>query len=1267
MAKAKRELTWWDTLGQTTALATSSAQVGAGVMLTVYSGGLFAIAGGALISSGVQSGINAAKSTYNGEAVDLWEYGKQTVIGGTTGVVAGGLGTAAAGLAASSSLISWGTNAAIGTVGVVAHGAADAVVNQDSKRFTKVLTPGQLVSGAVGGALAAGASKGAADWMGSVGKDAVKKVLSEASDDVLTVVAGGVAGAAGGATGAGVSTVSGNIIKKSFETGQLDISTATDNLVDAMVVAAVSGSASGAARAAKTVQQKREADEAKRKTDDAARRIAEEEQARKLQEELDRLSLEEKAAQERDDKLQAESEQKTQLADAAAEEAATAAKAAAEKAQLEKETTQKLSEVEAAAKAAEAKEQEAIRKANDVAAQQKKLEQAKADAEAAAKAKEREATKARNQARNKERAEAAAKSRAETALREKSEAEQRERNTQQAKAATEQALQQERQQQAELAKQVEMKQVERNDAQQALNNVQAEIAKFEAEIKRAAQMKLTIPKPNKTLQRIGGNALKEVLRTADRITGEANKIIEDSTKVLANLAQKSQTEAARLGNLEAEIQEAGRKLQGLSIGTLEQQAEQLKTQANQARNQLEAASKAQMEAAAKAAAKATAKANAETNAKNLAKAADQALKSAQAKAKGVQNTKRAVDAATKDLQAAAAQAKEAIANKLQIEQAAEALKSAASEALSSAAEKAQVAELAKASAEATQKAQSELANAGKAVRDLSKASTAQAVDNLAQEIKKGGEKLASAPKQTQETIDKALQRAGKAAATSSLNKLAQDATKAANDTDKAARKVRRYAKNPENSVREGAKHMANQITANAATLLEQRQQFQGLLADAGQNIVRSLHALGITPNGELISPQLINGLLRDFNLDPTSLDKHLGMLMKGGTLRPQIQVGSTINNVGDQIQEAWKKLPPEAKVAIVAMAYATMPYGVGHVLLYDTVSLTIEMKLMYQGHTIKTHAWKIGTGELNHKIVIPVGAGGGSGEDQERRNAEATNKIDREQRAREFERDQQPAPTQTEPTQTGEEQPAEALPSDDTVVEDSNTPLQSTATKPAASVAPSTKPSPAKPKQDPQERSQGFEDAKTYEVASKQEIHNAGMGNPPQPETKAPTTHSTSNQPAAEAAGGFANSSDAKLVKDILVDHFASDKAKAVIALAKDPTLEGVVNAAVDFAKSKFQDMATEAIIQRAAALVGSWVLGIAEGPYALAFKMLLESNTTGPERDLIKEAELRDMLKDMDWMPLMTVLNELAANNQQSWVERTATPPPTISQGPSK
>jgi len=173
------------------------AQVGFGIALTVGTGGLAAVAGGGLISSGL-SGTSYSLTT-DEEKMNFGDYAKQSAIGGVSGAVTGGFSTfgTSAGLLTKAA-VSFGGGAA----GRIAGAATEAVAydREIDLTFSSVLASG--VSGAVGSTIGAGTS--------SVSDGLIKEVSETALEGAIL---GGTCGAVGGAASGAVTQVISNVVQ----------------------------------------------------------------------------------------------------------------------------------------------------------------------------------------------------------------------------------------------------------------------------------------------------------------------------------------------------------------------------------------------------------------------------------------------------------------------------------------------------------------------------------------------------------------------------------------------------------------------------------------------------------------------------------------------------------------------------------------------------------------------------------------------------------------------------------------------------------------------------------------------------------------------------------------------------------------------------------------------------------------------------------------------------------------------------------------------
>lgn len=171
--------------GKTEATIFSLAQFATGVVLSATTGGGFLIVGGMLVSSGISSGLYAAKAK---EDYNDTEYAKQTVYGAVTGLVSGGIGTLAQG---ADTVIKIGCQALGSAAGNVASVTASEIVEKGQLPDGKVIVEKACIGGIGGGV---GAMAGSA--MGSL----MNQVGTETADDITTIALNTIKKAAEGAT-----------------------------------------------------------------------------------------------------------------------------------------------------------------------------------------------------------------------------------------------------------------------------------------------------------------------------------------------------------------------------------------------------------------------------------------------------------------------------------------------------------------------------------------------------------------------------------------------------------------------------------------------------------------------------------------------------------------------------------------------------------------------------------------------------------------------------------------------------------------------------------------------------------------------------------------------------------------------------------------------------------------------------------------------------------------------------------------------------------
>jgi hypothetical protein len=214
-------------LWQAVGVATGVGQIAGGVALTVMTGGWGAWAGGGLISSGLQAAMYSVTTAE--EELAFSEYCRQVAIGGSTGLVSGGIG----GLAAKSGLVvKTGVQAIAGAAGKVTSVAVDAGLHgrDVAEELDEKVGRAGLVSGAVAGALSG--------VVGGQGSKLSQRLVNKVETKLASAVAGGVCGGAAGAVSGAGATLATNYIE-----GKKDV---TENVGASALLGGIMGAAIGA-------------------------------------------------------------------------------------------------------------------------------------------------------------------------------------------------------------------------------------------------------------------------------------------------------------------------------------------------------------------------------------------------------------------------------------------------------------------------------------------------------------------------------------------------------------------------------------------------------------------------------------------------------------------------------------------------------------------------------------------------------------------------------------------------------------------------------------------------------------------------------------------------------------------------------------------------------------------------------------------------------------------------------------------------------------
>lgn len=198
--------------------AMSVVQIGGGVALTIFTGGLGSAAGASLIGSGVSSGFKVL--TGQPEDLTVESYLQECAIGGVTGLFSGGL--SAVGSSVTKKLaVEGGKRVAITLAAEATAGAVGQVTSRvgrnivEEKEAFEDIGVGDVMTGMVAGGLSSGLGQAAAKGMNKIGsrilseavEDTTEQVLSKGKQILLDTVTGSVTGATGAATATMVRNV----------------------------------------------------------------------------------------------------------------------------------------------------------------------------------------------------------------------------------------------------------------------------------------------------------------------------------------------------------------------------------------------------------------------------------------------------------------------------------------------------------------------------------------------------------------------------------------------------------------------------------------------------------------------------------------------------------------------------------------------------------------------------------------------------------------------------------------------------------------------------------------------------------------------------------------------------------------------------------------------------------------------------------------------------------------------------------------------------